>query len=198
MDLEISEEVSPCHRKHASGTGVVRTREKVEWTTVQRVRQLLCAGQRRRESGRSNSHEFGVSHFVYLRDMKWGDHIAERVKAAIAQCTHLLLIATATSQESGWVAYELGQAVALGKGVLTFVPHAMLQLNDVLKRHLYVTQYDAIREFFSRPNISREAVDESLRNPRPAACSAHAVCPGPTRRSRDVSNTVAGINRSSR
>lgn len=125
---------------------------------------ISCSDSDREVAGQVSAILGGmcVDHFFYLKDMNWGDEILERVKEAIAQCTHLLLIATTNSQGSEWVTYELGQADALGKGVLTFVPDSTLQLGDVLKRHHYVTTLEAIREFFSRPSISPDALDDFL------------------------------------
>lgn len=160
--MEISEELALAMVETEAGKAWAKRAEK--WDG-QPYNIFISCSDKDRDVARQISATLGdlcINHFFYLKDMNWGDDIVKRVKDSVAQCTHLLLIATANSQGTPWVTYELGQADALDKGILAFVPDTTLQLDDVLKRHHYVSSIGAVREFFSRPNISIDAIDDFL------------------------------------
>jgi len=103
-----------------------------------------------------------IDHFLDRKDIDWGEDITQEVKAGLRTCTHTLLVVSPASLKSSWVAYEIGQAAALGKVILPLLTHPSLELPGFIAGLNYKVRLADVRAFFETPDGGTEELASTL------------------------------------
>lgn len=104
----------------------------------------------------------GVSPFLDMHHVEVGDDIVARVIEGLAQCSVLLLVVSPASLRSGWVQFEVGQAMARGMRILPFLMHPSLELPGYLSRFRNTTKVAEIETFLLTPPKDQVAVTDGF------------------------------------
>jgi hypothetical protein len=102
----------------------------------------------------------GIEHFFDRKDIHWGQEVTKGVSTGLQACTHLIVVVSPASLKSNWVAFEIGQAAALGKVILPFLLHPALDVPEFIRQYHYKLQVSEIREFFQTPAIDPTEIEK--------------------------------------
>ncbi|MFA6972294.1 MAG: toll/interleukin-1 receptor domain-containing protein [Gallionella sp.] len=91
-----------------------------------------------------------VNAFLDRKDISLGDIFKAKISEGLERCTDLILIASPSSLKSQWVFFELGQAVAFRKRILTFLTHPGLELPSFLADFQFAKSVEEIGDHFKR------------------------------------------------
>ncbi len=103
-----------------------------------------------------------IDHFLDQKNIDWGSDITHEVKAGLRDCSHLLLVVSPASLKSSWVAYEIGQAAALGKVILPYLTHPSLELPSFISGLNYKSKMQDVRAFFETPEPGAEELSSTF------------------------------------
>lgn len=92
----------------------------------------------------------GVATFRDRKRIDLGDNFKAKISTGIERCTDLVLIASPSSLKSQWVFFEIGQAVALRRRIVTLRTHPGLDLPSFLSDFQFATTIEEVVEHFSR------------------------------------------------
>lgn len=92
----------------------------------------------------------GVNTFLDRKRIDLGDNFKAKISTGLARCTELVLIASPSSLKSPWVFFEVGQAVALRRPIITLRTHPGLDLPSFLADFQFATSVDQIVAHFKR------------------------------------------------
>jgi len=82
----------------------------------------------------------GIRYFRDERDVELGQRIQARVEEELASASHVVVVVTAASLQSQWVAYEIGFARGREITVVPYVIHSGLRLPDFISGYRYLRQ----------------------------------------------------------
>jgi hypothetical protein len=87
----------------------------------------------------------GITHFRDDEMIKWGDDIPAKVHEAIERATHLVVLISPGSEQSQWVAYEMGYARGRKIQLIPYILHPSMKLPHFIasKRYLENRQDEA-------------------------------------------------------
>lgn len=94
----------------------------------------------------------GVRYFLDRKRIDLGDNFKAKISQGLEICTDLILIASPSSLKSPWVFFELGQAVAFHRRILTFKTHTGLDLPSFLSDFQFAESVSEIIEYLERRN----------------------------------------------
>jgi hypothetical protein len=90
----------------------------------------------------------GVDHFLDRKDIRWGDKVVEAISESMRSSSDVVVVISPASLKSQWVAFEIGQAKALGKRLLPLLTHASLDVPDFLRGIHYVSSLAELKRHF--------------------------------------------------
>ena len=90
----------------------------------------------------------GVDHFLDRKDIRWGDKVVEAISESMRSSSDVVVVISPASLKSQWVAFEIGQAKALGKRLLPLLTHASLDVPDFLRGFHYVSSLAELKRHF--------------------------------------------------
>lgn len=105
----------------------------------------------------------------------WGEDIPSEVAAALARSTHLIVVVSAASANSAWVAYEIGNARGRGCVVLPYLADAGAQLPSYLGVLKYVASLEDISAYFSSSRPPRDAAPPAANAAVPGSARAASI-----------------------
>jgi len=94
-----------------------------------------------------------VRSFLDRKQIDLGDNFKAKISEGLEKCTDLILIASPSSLKSQWVFFELGQAVAFRRRILTFLTHPGLDLPSFLADFQFAKSVEEIGEHFKRRRL---------------------------------------------
>ncbi|MEM8492234.1 MAG: toll/interleukin-1 receptor domain-containing protein [Pseudomonadota bacterium] len=115
--------------------------------------------------------EAGITYFLDRKRISLGDNFKARISKGLERCTDLVLIASPSSLKSPWVFFELGQAIAFRRRIVTLLTHPGLELPSFLSDFQYANSTSDIIEYFK----SRSA---QAKRPRGLLIPDHAESQG--------------------
>ena len=98
-------------------------------------------------------NEIGIKTFLDRKKIDLGDNFKAKISTGLSQCTELVLVASPSSLDSQWVFFEIGQAVAMRRPIITLLTHQGLKLPSFLSDFQYANSIDEITEHFNRRQI---------------------------------------------
>jgi len=140
--------------------------------------------------------ELEISHFFDKKDISWGQDVLKGVSEGLKSCSHLLVILSPASLKSGWVAFEIGQASALGKVILPYLTHPSLDIPDFIKQYHYKTSLAEIRKFFEKPALDQGELEELFRiliSRLPIDLNNYAYCTEESQEGKDVWRSLVPV-----
>lgn len=120
----------------------------------------------------------GIPHFRDTEAIEWGESIPERVHDALERATHLVVLISPGSEQSQWVAYEMGYARGRGVTLIPYLLHPKMQVPGFVANIRYVqTRSDEIKFIASLKTMLSKAakigktptVDHSARRSKPGS-----------------------------
>lgn len=110
--------------------------------------------------------DIDIPHFFDKKDINWGQDVARAVGSGVRNCSHLLVVLSPASLKSSWVAYEIGQAAALGKVILPYLTHPSLDIPDFIRGYHYKSSLSDLRQYLAEPDPAQEELDSTLKSLR--------------------------------
>lgn len=98
-------------------------------------------------------NSIGIKTFLDQKRIGLGDNFKAKISTGLSQCTELVLIASPSSLNSQWVFFEIGQAVAMRRPIITLLTHPGLKLPSFLSDFQYTTSIHEISEHFKRRQL---------------------------------------------
>jgi hypothetical protein len=92
----------------------------------------------------------GIECFFDRKNVDPGDNFKMTISGGLERCTDLILIVSRSSLQSPWVFFELGQAVAFRRRILTFVKDPGIELPSFLSELHHARSVDEIVAYFQR------------------------------------------------
>lgn len=94
-----------------------------------------------------------VRSFLDKKRIDLGDSFKVKISEGLEKCTDLILIASPSSLKSQWVFFELGQAVAFRRRILTLLTHPGLDLPSFLADFQFAKSVEDIVEHFKHRHL---------------------------------------------
>src|SRR6185295_2493585 len=65
----------------------------------------------------------GFDSFLYVKSIDWGQEIPKRIHEGLDHASHIVVLVSPGSEQSGWVAYEVGYARGRGIEIVPYLLH---------------------------------------------------------------------------
>ncbi|MFZ1425734.1 MAG: toll/interleukin-1 receptor domain-containing protein [Geminicoccaceae bacterium] len=98
--------------------------------------------------------EIGLSTFLDEKNISLGENFKARISKGIVQCAEVIFVASPSSLKSPWVYFELGQAIAFGRPVITYRIHQALELPSFLADFQATHSLKKIQDHFRRRYVN--------------------------------------------
>ena len=92
----------------------------------------------------------GVPHFIDVESIDWGEDIPDRIHEALEQSTHLVVLISPGSEQSQWVAYEMGYGRGSSKVLVPYLLHPSMRLPGFISSKRCLKSAKEERKFISR------------------------------------------------
>jgi hypothetical protein len=113
------------------------------------------------EFARTLSKMLGDIHvdcFLDEKDILIGDQIKLAVHAGLRSCTEMIVVISPASIKSMWVAFEIGQAIALEKGILPIVIDPAMEPSGFFRELKYAKSPAEIGDYFLQKDAKQPGV----------------------------------------
>jgi hypothetical protein len=104
----------------------------------------------------------GIGYDIDEKSVESGDHISEKVRALIRNCTDYVLLVSRHSIESRWCILEYGFAAGAEKRIWLFMADPEAQIPPQLSAHLVVRDRASLLEKLCERRFSVEALDRFI------------------------------------
>ena len=101
-------------------------------------------------------NELDINYFLDEKAIHPGDSVVSSVLQGVKECSTLIVILSPAVDESKWVLFEVGQAVALEKRIIPYLTHPVQRVPSYLHDYRRATNLSELRQFFQH---SLELVD---------------------------------------
>jgi hypothetical protein len=96
-----------------------------------------------------------IAHFRDVEFIDWGEDIPDRVHDALEKATHLVVLISPGSEDSQWVAYEMGYAKGRKVTVVPYLLHPKMKLPGFISSLRYLQSPDDERKFITSLRASQ-------------------------------------------
>lgn len=92
-------------------------------------------------------YEAGIPHFRDTKSIKWGESIPKRIHQELEKATHLVICISPGSEQSQWVAYEMGYAKGKKVTLVPYLLHPKMKVPGFIEDIKYLSTIDEETQF---------------------------------------------------